>query len=102
MQCTFFISEIAIHFPSFSGNSYLIHRGLTIIDSNLEISVLVKTTHPFGTLVYSNSTTSPVFFHLYVDDGLLKLQMSCDGRRMLEVESRVNVSGGQLTEIEVR
>lgn len=95
------IPEITVHFPRFLGNSYLEHPVLNFSEqSSNELFVSVKTTSTNGTVLYSASDRGD-FIHLFIEEAVLKYQLSCGRTSVLTIDTQIRVNTDILVNVEI-
>eukprot|EP00057_Strongylocentrotus_purpuratus_P020882 XP_011675356.1 PREDICTED: protein eyes shut homolog [Strongylocentrotus purpuratus] len=95
-------TERAVHFPSFSGNSFLEYAPLDWSSSSSNsIFITIKTSTTEGSVLLSASD-SDEFIHLFIQGGRLVYQMSCGLGQIVRVESSVVVATDELVEVFIR
>ena len=97
-----YFSEIAVYFPKFTGNSYLEHYMPDISETGtIDLYVTFKTDFESGTILYSSSPDQN-FLHLFIENSMLKYQLSCGGGSVFVVDTQHVVDHGNLTEATIR
>lgn len=93
-------TERALHFPSFSGDSYLEYAPLDWSTASANsVFLTLKNLATEGSVLYAANQLSNEFVHLFIQDGRLVYEMSCGLGQVLRVESTVGIATDQLVEV---
>ncbi|XP_059352322.1 protein eyes shut-like [Daphnia carinata] len=95
--------------PQFHGNSYLSYavadrtqaddqNHQQVLEARLEFSTMA----PLGLIAYIHSIDAHVYLAVYVERGALKFRLSCGRQQMTLVETKYNVSDGDIHAIFMR
>ncbi|KAI9555102.1 hypothetical protein GHT06_017617 [Daphnia sinensis] len=95
--------------PQFHGNSYLSYAVADrtqaddpnhqhVLEARLEFSTMA----PLGLIAYIHSIDAHVYLAVYVERGALKFRLSCGRQQMTLVETKYNVSDGDIHAIFMR
>lgn len=91
----FFLTDLELHFPFFSGRSYIKHKPMTF-GSSLNEFVISFRTEIDGTILYSGHTSFQDFIKLEVLGGKLRFSVNT-GKRVTAVTSSDTVTHGNTT-----
>lgn len=90
-----FFIDLELHFPYFSGNSYIRYKPISFGSSVNEFIIAFRT-QVDGTILFSGHRTYRDFIKLEVTGGLLRFSVDA-GDKVVSVTSQENVANGNTT-----
>ncbi|XP_058507232.1 protein eyes shut homolog [Solea solea] len=105
--------DATVYIPSFDGTSYLELQPLAFLlqtsvaatanDTNVSLSLTVKTRSAQGTLLYTQEQNlGDRFLHVFLQDGTPMAELGCGGSRVLNVAASQSINMNRWTPISVR